>query len=181
MMFLLLVDPLSPSPRVTTPSRLFTTFSLILPIPSLLVSLHLAQRRMLQTLSEEVWNPIKLSTSSCGNATLGEEVELATSAQTKLKKLLKNHKTSLLSMMSKMEPTMHATTTVTATLVSENTMVSNADGALVEPSAIETLERLHSNAVDSRPVLHSTSPAQLISELPTARDIHAISRPSNVP
>lgn len=49
------------------------------------------------------------------------------------------------------------------------------------PSATVVLERLHSSAVDSRPVSHTTSLAQLISELLIARDTLATGRLSNAP
>lgn len=71
------------------------------------------------------------------------------------------------------------TVSVTATPVSVNIKVSSADGAWVEPSAIEELERPFTNAVDSRPDNHTTSPAQLISELLTARVTPATGNPRN--
>jgi hypothetical protein len=61
----------------------------------------------------------------------------------------------------------------------ENIKVSNADGASVVPSATEELERPFSNAVDSKQEHHSTSPAQLISELLIARDTPATGEPRN--
>jgi len=73
------------------------------------------------------------------------------------------------------------TNLVIAIHVSESTKVSDADGASVEPSAIEVLERLHSNVVDSRLEAHSTSLVQLISEQLTARVIHATEPPRNAP
>ena len=74
---------------------------------------------------------------------------------------------------------MSATVSVTATLVSENTPVSDADGAWEVLSATEELERPFSNAVDSRLENHITSPAQLISELLTARVMLATGQPRN--
>ena len=74
---------------------------------------------------------------------------------------------------------MSATVSVTATLVSENTPVSDADGAWEVLSATEELERPFSNAVDSRLENHITSPAQLISELLTARAMLATGQPRN--
>ena len=74
---------------------------------------------------------------------------------------------------------MNATVSVTATLVSENTPVSDADGAWEVLSATEELERPFSNAVDSRLENHITSPAQLISELLTARAMLATGQPRN--
>lgn len=65
---------------------------------------------------------------------------------------------------------MSATVSETATHVSANIKVSSADGAWEELSATEELEKLFLNAVDSKPELHTTSLAQLISELQIARD-----------
>lgn len=69
-----------------------------------------------------------------------------------------------------MDQMMSATVSVTATPVSDNTPMLNVDGALVEPSPTEVLERPSSNVVDSRLDHHTTSLAQLISELLIARD-----------
>jgi hypothetical protein len=68
----------------------------------------------------------------------------------------------------------------TVTLVLENILESNADGAWVELSATEELERLYSNAVDSKQENHITSHAQLISELLIARDMLATGHHRNV-
>jgi len=72
---------------------------------------------------------------------------------------------------------MSATVSETATPVLEHIKESSADGAWVEPSATEVLVRPYSNAVDSEPENHTTSPAQLISELPIARVMPATSQP----
>jgi len=100
--------------------------------------------------------------------------------QRKDKKKLKT-RVKLSCSMAMIPPVMVATTTVTATPVSVNTKAEDADGALVEPSATEVLERLHSNVVDSRPENHTTSLAQLTSELLIARDTHATEQPRNAP
>jgi len=77
---------------------------------------------------------------------------------------------------------MDVTTMEIATHVSvPNKKASVADGALVEPSATEVLERPHTNVEVSRPDNHTTSHAQLISEPPTARDTHATGKPRNAP
>lgn len=68
-----------------------------------------------------------------------------------------------------MDHKMNVTVSETATPVLANIRESNADGAWVELSATEELERPSTNAVDSRPENHTTSPAQLISELPIAK------------
>lgn len=68
---------------------------------------------------------------------------------------------------------------VTAILVLVNIKVSSADGAWVEPSATEELEKPFTNVVVSKQVLHLTSPAQLISELQIARDTLATGLPRN--
>jgi len=55
----------------------------------------------------------------------------------------------------------------------------SADGALVILLTTRVLVRLHSNAVVSKPVSHSTSPAQLISEPLTARVTLVMLEPKN--
>jgi len=116
----------------------------------------------------------------CGNVTHGEEQELAIS-ETQPSQVKKNlRKLLLLKTPQKLEQ-MSATVSETATPVLENINQSSADGAWVEPSAIEVLVRLYSNAVDSLLDNHITSPAQLISELLIARVMPATSRPRSAP
>jgi len=74
---------------------------------------------------------------------------------------------------------MSATVSVIAIPVLENIRVSNVDGAWVEPSATEVLEKLFSNVVDSKLEHHSTSLAQLISEPQIARVTPVIGEPNN--
>jgi len=94
-----------------------------------------------------------------------------------LKSLLKN-----LSSLTIPKKTINVMNMETAIHVSVHLpLVSDADGALVEPSATEVLERPHSNVVDSRPENHTTSLAQLTSELLIARDTHATEQPRNAP
>jgi len=149
---------------------------LISSILKLLVSALLDQRKMPQTLSEEEWSQRKLSTLSCGNVTHGEEREPVISVRRRMKPL--NPKNWLLLRIFQMLK-MSAIVSVTATLALVNIKVSNADGALVVPSATEVLERLHTNAVDLKLEPHSTSPAQLTSELLIARVTHATGQPRN--
>jgi hypothetical protein len=117
--------------------------------------------------------------SSCGNVTHGEEKEPACS-ETRPKKRNQHHqlKTSLF-LTTLMDHKTNVTVSVTATPVSENTKVSDADGAWVEPSATEESVRPSSNAVVSKPESHTTSPAQLISEPLIARVTHATGQPRN--
>jgi hypothetical protein len=124
-----------------------------------------------------VWKPIKPLTSSCGNATHGEEMEPAIS-ETRLPKsrLFQNQLKKSLLLPTVMQLT-SATVSVTATPVSANTRVSDADGAWVVPSATEVSVRPSSSAVVSRPESHTTSPAQLISEPLIARDTLATGEP----
>jgi hypothetical protein len=79
-----------------------------------------------------------------------------------------------------MDQMISATIMETAIHVSENMMVSDVDGAWVVPSATEELEKPFSNAVDSKQERHSTSLAQLISELLIVRDMHVTSAPRSV-
>jgi len=155
--------------------------SLILSTPPLLVLVPMVQIRRPQTLSEEVWNPTELSTSSCGNVTHGEERELVNSETILKKRKRKSKKLLLLRTASPMDQLMNATVLEIATHALVNTKVSNADGAWVEPSATEELERPYSNAVDSKQDSHSISLAQLISELPIARAMPATGHPRNAP
>lgn len=74
---------------------------------------------------------------------------------------------------------MSATTSVTAILVSDNIKVLDVDGAWVELSVTEMLEKLYSNAVDSKKESHTTSPAQLTSEQLIARDTLATGQHNN--
>jgi hypothetical protein len=71
------------------------------------------------------------------------------------------------------------TVSVTAIPVLENTKVSDADGAWVEPSATEVSVRPYSNAVVSKPESHTTSPAQLILEQLIARVMLATGQHKN--
>ena len=167
--------------RVTKLSELLITSSLILSTPLLLVSALSVQNNQLQTPSRVECQLTRLLILLCGNVFHGVEVELATSpirlkkSKKLLKSLLKN-----LSSLTIPKKTMNVMNTETAIHVSVHLpLVSDADGALVEPSATEESVRLHSNVVDSRTELHTTSHAQLISELLIARDIHAISLQRN--
>jgi hypothetical protein len=74
---------------------------------------------------------------------------------------------------------MSATVSVTAILALVSMPVSSADGAWVEPSATEELEKPLTNAVDSKLDNHTTSHAQPILELPTARDTPATGHQRN--
>jgi len=72
-----------------------------------------------------------------------------------------------------------ATVLVTAIPVLENMRVLDADGAWVEPSATEELEKLFSNVEVSKLELLTTSLALLISELLIARDTLVIGEQRN--
>jgi hypothetical protein len=158
-------------------SKLFIMSSLISSIPKLLVSVPMVTIKTPQTPSKRACNPTKLSISSCGNVTHGEERELASSETAPSPEMKKSkHQLSLLILPSKMDQLMSATVSVTAILALVNIKVSDADGAWVELSATEELETPFTNAVGSRPDNHTTSPAQPISELLTVKVTPATGR-----
>lgn len=136
----------------------------------------------LQTHSREVWNLTKPSILSCGNVTHGvdrEPVNSVTKPKKKNGKSFHNQSQNNNWLFLKMAPVTNVIVLVTAIPVLESIRVSDADGAWVEPSATEALERPYSNAEDSKQENHSTLHAQLISELLIARDTHVIGEPKS--